>query len=145
MNLKATAGVGAHEPILHCPNCNHQIHLTESLAAPLIEETRRRFQEQLANKDAEIARRTEALRQEREELAKQREQIGDQVARQLAAERSQLVATEANKAREAAAAELQAKDAEAAELRRTLEVNNAKLAEAQQAQAELIRKQRALE
>jgi uncharacterized membrane protein YccC len=97
MNLKATAGVGAHEPILHCPNCNHQIHLTESLAAPLIEETRRRFQEQLANKDAEIARRTEAIRQEREELAKQREQIGDQVARQLAAERSQLVATEANK------------------------------------------------
>jgi hypothetical protein len=145
MNLKATAGVGAHEPILHCPNCNHQIHLTESLAAPLIEETRRRFQEQLANKDAEVARRTDALRQEREELAKQREQIGDQVARRLAAERSQLVATEANKAREAAAAELQAKDAEAAELRRTLEVNNAKLAEAQQAQAELIRRQRALE
>jgi hypothetical protein len=145
MNLKATAAGAAHEPILHCPNCNHEIHLTESLAAPLIEETRRRFQEQLANKDAEVARKTDALRQEREQLAKQREQIEDQVAQRLAGERSQLVATEATKAREAAAAELQAKDAEAAELRRTLEANNAKLAEAQQAQAELMRKQRALD
>jgi hypothetical protein len=54
------------------------------------------------------------------------------------------VATEAKKAREAVAGHLQAKEAEAAELRKNLEANNAKLAEAQQAQAELIRKERAL-
>lgn len=77
MNLKATAAHAAHEPTLHCPNCNHEIKLTESLAAPLIEETRRRFQEQLANKDAEVAKKTEALRQEREQLEKSREQIED--------------------------------------------------------------------
>jgi hypothetical protein len=41
--------------------------------------------------------------------------------------------------------ELQAKAAEAAELRRALEANNAKLAEAQQAQAEIMRRQRALD
>lgn len=145
MSFKALAADAGHEPILHCPNCNHEIRLTESLAAPLIEETRRRFQEQLANKDAEVARKIEALRQEREQLAKAREQIEDQVARRLAAERDQIVVAEAKKAREAAAVELQTKVAEADELRRILETNNAKLAEAQRAQAELMRKERALD
>ncbi|MDT4737233.1 DUF2130 domain-containing protein [Bradyrhizobium sp. WYCCWR 12699] len=145
MNFKATAAGAAPEPLLHCPNCNHEIHLTESLAAPLIEETKRRFQQQLAEKDAEVTRKTDALRQEREQLAKQRESIEDQVKQMLAAERAQLVAAEGKKAREAAAAELQAKANEAAELRQTLAANNAKLAEAQQQQAELMRKQRALD
>ena len=31
------------EPQIICPNCSHEIKLTESLAAPLIEETRKRF------------------------------------------------------------------------------------------------------
>jgi hypothetical protein len=145
MNLKATAANAVHEPTLHCPNCNHEIKLTESLAAPLIEETRRRFREQLAAKDAEVARKTEALRQEREQLEKSREQIEDRVKQRLAAERSQIIVAEAKKAREAATAELQSKTAEADELRKTLEANNAKLAEAQQAQAELMRKERALD
>jgi len=145
MTFKATAAGTAHEPTLQCPNCNHEIRLTESLAAPLLAETRQRFQEQLASKDAEVARKTDALRQEREQLHKDREQIEDQVSRRLAAERSHLVATEAKKARDAAGAELEARTNEAAELRQALEANNAKLAEAQQAQAELIRKQRALD
>jgi hypothetical protein len=145
MNFKATAAGAANEPTLHCPNCNHEIRLTESLAAPLLAETRQRFREQLASKDAEMARKTEALRLEREKLAKDREQVEEQVSSRLAAERCQLIAVEAKKAREAAAADLQAKEAETAELRRTLEVNGAKLAEAQQQQAEVIRQQRALD
>ncbi|WP_141340318.1 DUF2130 domain-containing protein [Bradyrhizobium sp. USDA 3458] len=143
MNFKATGA--SQEATLHCPNCNHEIRLTESLAAPLLAETRQRFQQQLASKDAEMERKTEALRLEREQVAKDREQIEDHVAKRLTAERAQLVATESKKAREAAAAELQAKEAEAAELRATLLSNNAKLAEAQKQQAELMRQQRALE
>ncbi|MDH6263818.1 DUF2130 domain-containing protein [Bradyrhizobium sp. BR13661] len=145
MTFKATAAGASHEPTLHCPNCNHEIRLTESLAAPLLAETRQRFQEQLASKDAEMERKTEALRLEREQVAKDRAQIEDQVARRLTAERAQLVAAESKKAREAAAAELQTKEAEAAELRATLLSNNMKLAEAQKQQAELMRQQRALE
>ena len=56
MGFKATAVDAAHEPTLRCPNCNHEIRLTESLAAPLLAETRERFQEQLAIKDAEVSR-----------------------------------------------------------------------------------------
>ncbi|WFU25129.1 DUF2130 domain-containing protein [Bradyrhizobium sp. CB1717] len=145
MNVRAAAAAIASEPTLCCPNCNHEIRLTESLAAPLIEETRRHFHEQLARKDAEVFQKLETMRQEREQLAKAREQIEDRVAERLAAERNQIATIEATKAREAAAAELLAKTSEAAELRRSLEANNIKLAEAQQAQAELIRKQRALD
>lgn len=97
MTFKATAAGAAHEPTLHCPSCNREIRLTESLAAPLLAETRQRFQEQLASKDAEVARKTEPLQQEREKLQKDLEQVEDQVASRLAAERSQLVATEAKK------------------------------------------------
>ncbi|AMA59851.1 DUF2130 domain-containing protein [Bradyrhizobium sp. CCGE-LA001] len=146
MNFKAMATAEAtQEPTLNCPNCNHEIKLTESLAAPLIEETRRHFQAQLASKDAEVAKKAEALRQEREELENAREQVEDQVKQRLAAERSQIVAAEAKKAREIVAAEVQAKGAELEELRKTLEANNVKLAEAQQAQAEMLRKERALD
>src|SRR6185312_7177589 len=136
---------GAHEPILHCPNCNHEIKLTESLAAPLLDQSRRQFQEQLAQKDAEVARQTDALRKEQQELALARQQVEEQVKHRLETERVRLVATEAKKAKEAVAAELHAKATEAAELRGLLEANNAKLAEAQRAQAELMRRQRALD
>jgi hypothetical protein len=139
------AHTGAHEPTLHCPNCNHEIRLTESLAAPLIEETRREFNAQLARKDAEVAQRAEALRLEREQLNEARAQLEDQVTQRLAAERGQVLAAANKKAREAAAAELQVKEQEAAELRQTLAANAAKLAEAQQQQAELLRRQRALD
>ena len=111
MSFKVTAVGAAHEPILRCPNCNHEIRLTESLAAPLLAETRQRFQEQLASKDAEMARKVEALRLEREQLAEARGQVEEQVSNRLAAERNQLIAAEAKKARDAAAAGGRRRDA----------------------------------
>jgi hypothetical protein len=50
------------EPTLTCPTCRTQIKLTESLAAPLIEVTRRRYEDQLARKEAEVAGREAAIR-----------------------------------------------------------------------------------
>ena len=44
------------EPVIACPKCKAEIKLTESLAAPLIESTRREFEKQLAQKDADIAK-----------------------------------------------------------------------------------------
>ena len=145
MNITTTAVGSAREPILHCPNCNHAIKLTESLAAPLIHAMQLRHQEQLAAKDDEVSKKEEALRQQQKEIARARESIEDQVNVRLKAERGQIVATEARKAREASAAELETKSKEMLELQQTLAQNNQKLAEAQQAQAELLRKQRALD
>lgn len=40
------------EPIITCPKCKAEIKLTESLAAPIIESTRREHEKLLAQKDA---------------------------------------------------------------------------------------------
>ena len=55
------------EPTITCPHCKTEIKLTESLAAPLIESTRRQFEQQLAQKDSDIATREQAMR-EKEKL-----------------------------------------------------------------------------
>jgi hypothetical protein len=57
------------EPQITCPNCRTEIKLTESLAAPLIAETRKRFEQQLARKEADFAKREAGLRQTQDELA----------------------------------------------------------------------------
>jgi hypothetical protein len=47
----------AHEPHVPCPKCGHQIPLTESIAAPLLEAERRGFQAKLAAKETEFSRK----------------------------------------------------------------------------------------
>src|SRR4051794_9133144 len=112
------------EPILHCPNCRQEIRLTESLAGPLLEQTRTRYETLLAEKDSEIERKADTLRHEREEVARSRAGIEDEIARRLAVERPDVVASEARKARAVASAELAAKEQEAIELRTALAFNN---------------------
>ncbi len=137
------------EPTITCPSCQSEIKLTESLAAPLLAQTRRQFQQQLAQKDAAIAQREQHLRAQELQLADARRELDTQVAAQvetaLASARAQLVAEEARKAKLAAAAELDAKARELLELQEVLKARDEKLAEAQRAQAELIRKQRELD
>ena len=133
------------DPQIVCPNCRTQIHLTEQLAAPLIEETRRRFQAQLAAKEADFGRREQVLKKAQDELAKARAAVEEQVASRLKAERAAITQTEAAKARQALADEIGDRDQKLAELQQTLASQDAKLAEAQKAQAEMLRKQRELD
>ncbi len=56
------------EPTIVCPKCGGEIRLTESLAAPLIEATRREYEERMATRDREIASREAAVREQRAEL-----------------------------------------------------------------------------
>ena len=51
------------EPTIICPNCKTEIKLTESLAAPLIEAVRRQYEQQLTQKDSDIAKREQAMRE----------------------------------------------------------------------------------
>jgi len=137
------------EPTITCPNCGTEIRLTESLAAPLIAATRKQFEQQLSQKDADIAKREQGIRDKEKQIAEAKrtldEQVADQVAAQLKAERSRVVEEEAKKAKAAAANELEGKARELADLQEVLKVRDAKLAEAQKAQAELIKKQRELD
>lgn len=133
------------EPTIVCPSCKTEIKLTESLAAPLIQSTREQYEQKIAKKDADIAKRESALKEQQAALAKAKDEIDDQVAAKLKVERTVIAAEEAKKARVAMGNDLEQKAKELAELNQVLKERNEKLAEAQKAQAELIRKQRELD
>jgi hypothetical protein len=133
------------EPTLTCPTCRTPIKLTESLAAPLIEATRRRYEDQLARKEAAVAGREAAIRDQQAQVAAAKESIDAQVAAKVDEERSRIAAAEAQKAKRLVAIDLDHKAKEIADLNQVLKQRDAKLAEAQQAQADLIKKQRELD
>ena len=133
------------EPTIICPKCKTEIKLTESLAAPLIETTKRDFEKQLAQKDADFANREKSLRAQEEALAKAKEHQDSQIAEKLKIERAKIADEEAKKAKLTLANDLDQKAKELLELQNVLKQQNEKLAEAQKAQADLIRKQRELD
>lgn len=137
------------DPIITCPNCHTEIHLTESLAAPILAATRQQFQQQLAQKDEAISQREQAIRQQEQLLLEAKrnfdQQITEQVTTQLKAERARLIEEEAKKAKLAVASELEHSLRELANLKALLEVREQKLSEAQAAQADLLKKQRELD
>ena len=137
------------EPTITCPNCKTEIKLTESLAAPLIAATRQQFEQQLAQKDSDIAKREQAMRDKEKQLVEEKhkldDQVADQVAEQLKAERARIIVEESKKAKLASAAELENKVRELGDLQEVLKARDEKLAEAQKAQVELIKKQRELD
>lgn len=137
------------EPTITCPNCKTEIKLTESLAAPLIEATKKQFEQQLAKKDADFAKREQSLREKESQLAedkiKLQESISEQVESQLAKDRARITAEEIKKAKQAASADLEQKTRELTDLQEVLKSREEKLAEAQKAQAGLLKKQRELD
>src|SRR5262245_25523919 len=92
-----------HEPTISCPHCQHEIRLTESLAAPL-----------LKSKELEF-KRLEA------ELRERAAAIDQSVAERLSLERRKLAEDEQRKARLALGVELETKDREAKELKQLLD------------------------
>jgi hypothetical protein len=133
------------DPQIVCPNCRTEIKLTESLAAPLIAETRKQFEAQLAAKEADFGRREARLKQAQDELVKASEAIDEQVAAKLKSERDAIAEAEAKKARLALAEDLSERDRQLADLQQVLATKNEKLVEAQKAQTDMLRKQRELD
>lgn len=137
------------EPTILCPQCKTEIRLTESLAAPLLEATRKEFADKVAQKEIEVTER-ERVARERERLAAEaqtrvREEVAERVAQELKSGREKIAIEEANKAKLASADELERKTRELVELQDVLRENNSKLADAQNEQAALKKKQRELD
>src|SRR5258708_20789651 len=133
------------EPILTCPNCKTEIKLTESLAAPLLAATRAHYEQQLAQQDADICSREAAIRERLAEIADEKKRIDEQITVKLAEGRQAIAAEEARKARVLVATDLNEKAKELAALQEVLQQQDVKLAEAQQTQVDLLRKQRELD
>lgn len=132
------------EPTISCPSCKTEIKLTESLAAPLIESTRKEFEEKIAAKEAAVVAREEKLRKQQKAVEEAKSSIDDQVAEKLKSERASIAAKEAKKAKQAAASDLYERTKELNETKEVLEKQNAKLEAAQKAQADFMKRQREL-
>ncbi len=133
------------EPTITCPSCKKEIKLTESLAAPLLEATKREFEQRLAQKEAESAKRETGIREREAALSKEKEALDEQVAEKLKVECTRIAAEESKKAKLAVANEVEQKSKDLIELQEILKQRDEKLAEAQKAQADLLRKQRELD
>jgi hypothetical protein len=133
------------EPTVVCPQCKTEIKLTESLAAPLLESIRRDYEQRLTQKDVDIAKREKTVHEHEAALKKQKESMDEQVAQKMQHEQARIAAEEAKKAKLAVGTELNQKVKEINDLQDILKQRDIKLADAQKAQADLIRKQRELD
>ena len=133
------------EPLITCPSCKTEIKLTESLAAPLLATTRKGYEDRLAAKDAEVANKAAQLDQQRHQLDEAKAQFDILVSTKVEAERQKIAALEAEKANKAAADAMDAKSRELADANNRLVEQGSKLAEAQKAQADFLKKSRELE
>jgi hypothetical protein len=133
------------EPTVVCPRCKTEIKLTESLAAPLLESVRRDYEQRLSQKDADISKREKLLNERAESVEKAKQNLDQQVEQKLQLERARIGAEEAQKAKLVLGNDLDQKIKEINVLQEVLKQRDVKLAEAQKAQAELIRKQRELD
>lgn len=133
------------EPTIICPNCSTEIKLTESLAAPLIQTVRKAYEAKIAEKEANVSKREADILAQQKAVENAQKAIDDQVAEKLKTERAVIAQEEARKAKLATASDLEAKAKELGELQEVLKQRDEKLKEAQNAQADLIRKQRELD
>ena len=133
------------EPTITCPQCKNEIKLTESLAAPLLESVKREYEQRLLQKDANMTQREQALAERAQSLERVKATLDQQVAQKLQQERVRIAAEEQQRAKLALGNDLDQKTNEISSLQEVLKQRDIKLAEAQKAQAELIRKQRELD
>ncbi len=133
------------EPVIECTNCGTQIRLTESLAGPLIAATRSEYENRLADQKEKFDTREVAIKAKERELKQAQATLDDKLEELLVSERTKIAEEEAKKARTIATAEIDAKTREVSELQDLIKERSEKLAEAQAAQAELMKKERLLD
>jgi hypothetical protein len=132
------------EPTISCPNCRSQIKVTESLAAPLVEATRREYERRLQEKALEWAKREEVLRQQEQALNKEKQDWQAAEQDRLRKQREQIAKEESQRAKLQFSIDLDQKAQEIRSLQLVLKGRDEKLAEAQRLQAEYLQKERQL-
>ncbi|MFM7084439.1 MAG: DUF2130 domain-containing protein [Hyphomicrobium sp.] len=133
------------EITIKCPNCRSDLKLTESLAAPLLETTRQKYEDIIAQKDLEVSQKEADVVAQKEKLQKEKLSLEKELQLRLSSEVERVKKDELQKARQAVAYDLEAKAEQLIVLKEQLEKNNQKLSEAQKVQAEFYRKERELE
>ena len=137
------------DTVVKCPECNADVPITEALTAPILEAARAKMREyherEIAKVREEVTAREATLKQQEADVAKKLSSIEEQVEARTRAERTRIAEEEAAKARLIVQDDLTAQTGQIKTLTEALQKRDEKLAQAQQAEAELLRKQRELE
>jgi len=133
------------DPIIHCPNCGTEIKLTESLAGPLIEETRKQYEARLITQQQKFDAREFSIRSKEQELEYEKASLNTKIEELVKVERKKILDDEKRKAASLASAEIEAKTNEISELQELVKQRTEKLAEAQAVQVNLLKKERLLD
>ena len=121
-----------------CPECGHLIELTEQLASPLVNETKRKYETLLKGKDDD-------LKKKEAEFEKTKQDFEEKFQYKLCAEQERIAKDEQRKAKLLAENDIKEKSSEIELLREHIKNNDKKLAEARQKQADFMKKERELE
>ena len=68
------------EQVVVCPNCKHEIKLTEAISAPVVERLRKQFETDARRKGEDLARREQEVKDKSAEIEKAKKAIDAQVA-----------------------------------------------------------------
>jgi len=131
-----------NELIVICPKCKNELHLTESLAAPLLAKLKNEYQQKLSQKDSEIEQRENEVSKKERKID---DNINEQVAKLLVEEKNRIINEESKRAKLLAREELDQKSREVSDLLEALKGKDKKLEEAHNQNAEFLKKQRVLE
>jgi hypothetical protein len=108
------------EIVLTCKQCGAELELTDSLAAPLLEDAKKEFERKLAQKNEEIARQKKEMDERRAALEGAEEALDQTIAQRVAEQVAKVSSTEAKKARDALKDELKEKDEQLDNLKKDL-------------------------
>ncbi len=133
------------EPTIFCPQCKAQVKLTESLAAPLVEATRRDYERRMAQLNVECAKREDALKQQEQALSRAKAEWRAAEQERFRAERDRIAEEEARRAELKCQTDLAQRQQEIVHLQSVVKSRDDKLADAQKAQALYLQKERMLE
>lgn len=133
------------EATVVCPKCRHEFAISEAVTASIESKLQAKYLEETAKREKSIAAREQSLVASQAALAKAQAGIDEQVAAKLQTERTKIASEEAKRARLALESDLTGKDRMITQLGETISTMNAKLGDAQKAQADLLRKQRELD
>jgi len=133
------------EATVVCPQCKHEFAITEAVTASIESTLETKYADKAAKREKAIASREQAIAASHAALAKAQSTLDERVEAKLQTERAVIASDEAKKARLALDSDLTGKDRMITELGETINTMNAKLGDAQKAQADLLRKQRELD
>jgi len=134
-----------NEPAIKCPSCGTSIKLTESLAGPLIESTKKDFEEKLKAKDKVLSEKLAALKKEQDEVLVARKELDAEILKAVSSEKEKIVLEEKEKAKKLVELDLKKIADEKQSLEEVLQKREAQLELAHKKELELIQQRRAFE